>query len=110
MLSRSFCVTQISLVAGCIAMPTAFRSPDEYTRPLPPFASYRITAARSGDRSKHMLHVDPMAMYIALSAPNAIERLQCPPPPLYDATRSASPDARPSAPSRARTTPSVLAM
>ena len=65
-------------------MPTALRSPDENTRPLPPFSSNRMTAARSGDFSTHMLQLDPIATYIALSAPNAIERLQCPPPPLYE--------------------------
>src|SRR5262245_41060687 len=110
MLSRSFCVTQICFVTGFTAIPTALRSPDENTRPVPPFASYRITAARSGVFSTHMLQVDPIVTYIALSGPNTMDRLQCPPPPLYELTRSGGPDAMPFAPSRTRTTPSVLAM
>src|SRR5690348_13217575 len=102
MLSRSFCVTQICFVVGLRAIPTALRSPDENTRPLPPFSSNRMTAARSRDFSTHMLHEDPIATYIALSAPNAIDRLQCPPPPLYEFTRSGDPVACPPAPSRTR--------
>src|SRR6478672_10523590 len=98
MLSRSFCVTQICFVTGCMAIPTALRSPDENTRPLPPFSSYCITAARSGVFSTHMLQLDPIATYIALSAPKAIERLQCPPPPLYEFRRCGEPDATPFGP------------
>src|SRR3569832_778321 len=110
MLSRSFCVTQICFVTGSTAIPTALRSTDENTRPLPPFSSYRITAARSGVFSTHMLQVDPIATYMPLSGPNTMDRLQWPPPDLYEFTRSGGPDAAPLGPSRTRTTPSVLAM
>ena len=48
--------------------------------------------------------------YHRLSGPNAIDRLQWPPPPLYEFTRSADPAVCPFAPSRTRTTPSVFAM
>ena len=81
-LSRSCCETQTSLVVGFTAIPTALRSPLANSRPFRPSASYRITAARSRDRSTHTLHEEPMDTYIALSGPNTMLRVQCPPPPL----------------------------
>src|SRR3712207_8096545 len=48
---------------------TLFRS-----RPLRPSASKRITAARSGLRSSHTLHVEPIDTYIPPSGPKTMLR------------------------------------
>src|SRR6476646_7164856 len=107
-LSRSFCDAQSAPVVGSTASPTALRSPEAYTRLPDPSSLKRSTAARSVDCSTQRLHVEPTATYIALSAPNTIVRVQCPPPPEYRLTYSL-PVPTPLAPSVTRTTPSVLA-
>src|SRR5436190_15948751 len=108
-LSRSFCDAQSAPDCGSTARPTALRSPDANTRFPEPSSLNRSTAARSLDCSTQRLQDEPTDTYIALSAPNTIVRVQCPPPLEYRFTYTGTPVAFPSAPSGTRTAPSVAA-
>src|SRR5215470_1954232 len=78
--SRPLTVTQIVLVLGLTAIPTALRRP--LTKVLCPLPSglYSVTAARRGSFSKQTLQLDPAETYI-LSPWNSRVRVECPPLP-----------------------------
>src|SRR5437667_6482253 len=79
-LSRPLTVTQIVLVFGLTAIPTALRKPLAMILIPLPSGLNSVTAARRGSLSIQTLQLDPAETYI-LSLWNKMVRVECPPRP-----------------------------